>query len=120
MSTKPREVNVICAQCGHPWDDRACGPTHAIIKHEIDHGVTVVKELYRCICVTTLGSDGRSDACPIHGTIDVQMLDRLNSIEQLTKDNARELTAIKDLCHDRLVTMDAIAIEIEKLRESLA
>lgn len=22
----------ICGQCGHSWDDRACGPTHGIVQ----------------------------------------------------------------------------------------
>jgi hypothetical protein len=37
-------VNRTCGQCGKPWTRRACGPTHAIIKAEIAHGDTVLRE----------------------------------------------------------------------------
>jgi hypothetical protein len=26
---------LVCSQCGQEWLERACGPTHAVIAHEI-------------------------------------------------------------------------------------
>jgi hypothetical protein len=49
-----------------------------------------------------------------------QIADKLTHVEQLIKTHSLELAFFKDLFHDRMVTMDAIAIELEKLRERLA
>lgn len=38
MDRKPstRDYPPICSQCGQDWWEDACGPTHALIAHEVE------------------------------------------------------------------------------------
>ena len=61
--------------------------------------------------------------CDSYGNViqdmDETVADTVIRVEQLVKTHSLELAFFKDLFHDRMVTMDAIAIELEKLRERL-
>lgn len=44
MSGDPAQDGSRCSQCGQPYTERACGPTHAIVAHENALGAALLAE----------------------------------------------------------------------------